>query len=362
MFDPLLALLSEIPDPRRAEGKLYQLPYVLLFSILAVVTGGNSYRAIRTFIAVNRDRLNAAFGLCWKRAPAHTAIRTILHSLDPKAVEQAFRRHAIGLLDGAIDLSQRLVALDGKTLRRSFDHVRDRKAVQLLHAFEAQAGLILAHVDVDEKSNEISAAQHLLDELPLAHGTITLDALHCQKKTFEAAAQAQAHALVQLKGNQPTLVQQVDIACASQPPASTDISRNTARHRYETRTVEVFGATQAVTDTEWKPLIETIVRVSRKVWHRHAKTGLAERNQRDGLLSGQFYRLGKPGRRRDPQPLARREQAARHTRCDLSGGSIPHSSQPGCVRPDPQLWLQHPTSQSDQHLQSGQICCRSRRT
>jgi hypothetical protein len=49
-----------------------------------VVTGGNSYRAIRTFIAVNRDRLNAAFGLCWKRAPAHTAIRTILHSLDPK--------------------------------------------------------------------------------------------------------------------------------------------------------------------------------------------------------------------------------------------------------------------------------------
>jgi hypothetical protein len=77
-FDPLITLLSEIPDPRRAEGKLYQLPHVLLFSILAVVTGGNSYRAIKTFIAVNRERLNAAFGLCWKRAPAHTAIRTIL--------------------------------------------------------------------------------------------------------------------------------------------------------------------------------------------------------------------------------------------------------------------------------------------
>jgi len=63
-FDPLIALLSEIPDPRRAEGKLNQLPYVLLFSILAVVTGANSYRSIKTFIAVNRDRLNAAFGLC----------------------------------------------------------------------------------------------------------------------------------------------------------------------------------------------------------------------------------------------------------------------------------------------------------
>jgi hypothetical protein len=50
------------------------LPYVLLFSILAVVTGGNSYRAIKTFIAVNRDRLNAAFGLCWKRAPPSSGI------------------------------------------------------------------------------------------------------------------------------------------------------------------------------------------------------------------------------------------------------------------------------------------------
>jgi len=273
-FEPLIALLSEIPDPRRAEGKLYQLPYVLLFSILAVVTGGNSYRSIKTFIAVNLDRLNSAFGLCWKRAPAHTAIRTILQSLDPKAVEQAFRRHAMGLLDGANDLSQRIVALDGKTLRRSFDHFRDRKAAQLLHAFDTQAGLVLGHIDIDEKSNEIPAAQQLLGELPVAHGTVTLDALHCQKKTFEAAAQAQAQALVQLKDNQPTLVQMVETACASQQPISSDTARNTARNRYETRTVEVFGATHAVAGTEWQPLIETIVRVKRKVWHRNAKTGL----------------------------------------------------------------------------------------
>lgn len=273
-FDPLIALLSEIPDPRRAEGKLYQLPYVLLFSILAVVTGGNSYRSIKTFIAVHLDRLNGAFGLCWKRAPAHTAIRTILQSLDPKAVEQAFRRHAMGLLDGATGLSQRIVALDGKTLRRSFDQFRDHKAAQLLHAFDTQAGLVLGHIDLEEKSNEIPAAQQLLGELPVAHGTVTLDALHCQKKTFEAAAQAQAQAFVQLKDNQPTLVQKVETACASQPPISSDTASNAARNRYETRTVEVFGATHAVADTEWKPLIETIVRIKRKVWHRNAKTGM----------------------------------------------------------------------------------------
>ena len=55
-FDQLLGLLSNIPDPRRAEGKLYQLQHVLLFSILAIVTGGNSYRSIVTFIEVHRRR------------------------------------------------------------------------------------------------------------------------------------------------------------------------------------------------------------------------------------------------------------------------------------------------------------------
>jgi DDE_Tnp_1-associated len=181
-FDRLISLLSEVPDPRRREGKLYQLPYVLLFSILAVVTGGNSYRSIETFITVHRCRLNAVFGLRWKRAPAHTAIRYILQGLDPKAVEQAFRRHAAGLLDGAVGASQRTIALDGKVLRRSFDNFTDRKAAQLLHAFDTKAGLVLAHIDIDEKSNEIPAAQQLLGELQVAHSTITLDALHCQKK------------------------------------------------------------------------------------------------------------------------------------------------------------------------------------
>ena len=92
-FDQFLAVLSEIPDPRRAEGKIYKLPYVLLFSILAVVTGGNSFRSIETFIKVHRRRLNS-FGLRWQRAPAHTAIRYILQGLDTQAVEWVFRRRS----------------------------------------------------------------------------------------------------------------------------------------------------------------------------------------------------------------------------------------------------------------------------
>src|ERR1700756_4185160 len=70
-FAPLLGLLADVPDPRRAQGQIYKLPHVLLFSILAIVTGANSYRGIVTFIDVNRRKLNAAFGLKWRRAPAH---------------------------------------------------------------------------------------------------------------------------------------------------------------------------------------------------------------------------------------------------------------------------------------------------
>jgi hypothetical protein len=181
-FDPLLAVLREIPDPRRAEGMLYKLPYILLFAILAVVTGGNSFRSIETFIKVHRRRLNAAFGLHWKRAPAHTAIRYILQGLDPHDVEQVFRRHAACLRDAATEPAHRAIALDGKVLRRSFDNFTDRKAAQLLHAFDTEAGLVLAHIDIDEKSNEIPAAQQLLGELQVAQCIVTLDALHCQKK------------------------------------------------------------------------------------------------------------------------------------------------------------------------------------
>ena len=185
-FSPLLDLLADIPDPRRAEGKLYKLPHVLLFSILAIVCGSNSYRGVVTFIDVHRSKLNQVFGLTWRRAPAHTAIRYILQGLDPIAVEAAFRRHA-GQLHAARKLGQGSIALDGKTLRGSFDTFHDRAAAQILSAFATDTALVLAHVDIAEKSNEIPAAQALLAELGVDPATIvTLDALHCQKDCSNA--------------------------------------------------------------------------------------------------------------------------------------------------------------------------------
>jgi hypothetical protein len=179
-FAPLLGLLEEVPDHRRAEGKLYRLPHVLLFSILAIVSGGNSYRSIATFIDAHRRRLNRAFGLRWRRAPAHTAIRYILQGLDSDAVEAAFRRHATLLQAACARPGSGSLAIDGKTLRGSFDGFRDRAAAQLLGVFATDTALVLAHSEIDEKSNEIPAAQALLAELGLAGRLVTLDALHCQ--------------------------------------------------------------------------------------------------------------------------------------------------------------------------------------
>ena len=91
-FTPFVTLLAEIEDPRRAEGKLYLLPHVVLFAILAIVAGANSYRTIHSFIDVHLARLRDVFGLKWRKAPAYTTIRGILRQL-----EAVFRRDAAAL-------------------------------------------------------------------------------------------------------------------------------------------------------------------------------------------------------------------------------------------------------------------------
>ena len=178
---PFLALLATIPDPRLAEGKLYQLPHVLLFSIFAIVSGANSYRGIQTYFKVHRQALNKAFKIKWKRAPAHTAIRYILQGLDATDVEKAFREHG-ATLNGAPDgTGACVIAFDGKTLKGSFDNFNDAKAKQVLSAFAVKTALVLAHIEIDEKSNEIPAVQKLLAELDVAGRIVTCDAMHAQK-------------------------------------------------------------------------------------------------------------------------------------------------------------------------------------
>ena len=97
-------------------------------------------------------------------------------------MEAVFRRHAALLQAARATHGTGSIALDGKTLRGSFDKFHDRAAAQLLSAFATDTALVLAHSDIIEKSNEIPAVQALLAELGVVPGAlVTLDALHCQK-------------------------------------------------------------------------------------------------------------------------------------------------------------------------------------
>jgi hypothetical protein len=190
-FAGLLAALEEIPDPRRSQGRRYPLAHLLLFSVLAVLAGATSYRGIRVFIGVHRERLNATFGARFRRAPAVNTVRALFQALDPAALETVFRKHARELSDAAPAAGPRVVALDGKTLKRSFDHLHDRAAAHVLSAFACEAALILAHQEVRGAPDEIPAVPALIEALGVRGALFTADALHCQKKLRERRAHRQ---------------------------------------------------------------------------------------------------------------------------------------------------------------------------
>ena len=179
-FAELLSALEEVADPRRRQGTRYPLAHLLLFSVLAVLAGATSYRGIVTFLAVHRDRLGRVYGVRLRRAPAVNTLRNLFLALDPQALAAAFRRHARHLGEARPD-GPRAVALDGKTLRRSFDRLHDRAAAHVLGAFAADTALILGHQEVPDVPAEVQAVQAMIRDLGLRGVVLTVEALHCQK-------------------------------------------------------------------------------------------------------------------------------------------------------------------------------------
>jgi hypothetical protein len=178
----LLEALRSIPDRRRAEGKRFDLATVLLYTILGMVAGANSYRQMHEFIRVHRQRLNEAFGLALRYAPSYTGLRDILQGVDPKALEAAFRAHAFAIPSTAPPREGLVaVAVDGKTLRGSFDAFADKKAAHMLSALRQADQIVLGHMMVGEKSNEIPTAPELIEALGVKGCVFTLDAEHAQK-------------------------------------------------------------------------------------------------------------------------------------------------------------------------------------
>ena len=160
---------------------MLDLPHLLLFSILSIASGADSYRKMAIFTEENFKILCDMYGVKWKRPPSYNAIRHTVHGLDQKATEKVFRAHS---REAATFEKTKLtgVSLDGKALKHSFDNVADERFRQMLSAFSPEHNIILAHEKIGiSKENEINAAIKLMKELDIDNVMYMLDALHTQK-------------------------------------------------------------------------------------------------------------------------------------------------------------------------------------
>jgi len=179
----IITFLKDLKDFRRGQGRMYQAEFVILFSIMAILSNSKSYRDISRFISKHFEILKSDFELKWKKAPAYTTIRNIIQGLDQQELEKCFRNYSASLIEK--DNKKLCISGDGKALRGSFDNFNDKKMIQKLSFFETTGKLILAHEEISEKSNEIPAVQHLLETLNIGECLLTLDAMHCQKKLLK---------------------------------------------------------------------------------------------------------------------------------------------------------------------------------
>jgi len=177
----LLSTFNEIQDCRNVHGRQYELSLILLFSVFAILSGADSYRKIKTFIAENFTVLKKEFNLKWIKPPSYTGIRKIILGVNPEELEKAFRKYAKLLAD--LDSGKYVfVSLDGKAIKRSFDNLNEQGIIQIFSAFLTGQDIILAHEKIDNKTNEIPMARKSVKELEIGKCVFTLDALHCQKK------------------------------------------------------------------------------------------------------------------------------------------------------------------------------------
>lgn len=257
----LQSFLFKIKDHRRKQGQRYQLGYILLFTIFALLSGATSYRKVQAFIQAQYPTLAQRFALNWKRVPAYTTVRALIQGTSAAEVEAAFRAYSECLAGPPSAL--RGVAFDGKVLRGSFDHFQDQKALQQLSAFLTNSHLILAHEEIAEKTNEIPTAQALINALGLSDCLFTFDALHCQEKTLTVAQETGNEALVQVKENQPTLFRDCQTIAETQPPTSVYQEPAAKAHqRIERRHIEVFTLPTFSDSDKWQR-VEAVVKVDR---------------------------------------------------------------------------------------------------
>ena len=233
---------KDLPDPRQAGKVIYPLDEVLLLCLLAVLAGAESFVDIALFGERKLDLLRR-FRPFRDGTPSHDQLGDIFATLDAAKFQKCFVSWVASLTGATADV----IAIDGKTVRRSFQKKAAKAPIHMVSAFAARQRLVLAQVRVAEKSNEIVAIPALLDMLAIEGAIVSIDAMGCQRDIAAKIVDRKADYVLALKGNQGSLREDVELFAAEQK--ANDFKDTKVSHhqtvdgehgRIETRTYTAF--------------------------------------------------------------------------------------------------------------------------
>ena len=237
-----LESFRDLPDPRQAGKVVYPLDEILLLCLLAVLAGAETFTDIARF-GTKKLELLRRFLPFRDGTPAHDHLGDIFATLDAEKFQRCF----VAWVSARIGASADVIAIDGKTARRSGDKRGAKAAIHMVSAFAARQRLVLGQVKVAEKSNEIVAIPKLLEMMAIDGAIVTVDAIGCQRAIAKQIIDKKADYVLALKGNQGSLRDDVEVFVAEQKAndfKDTTISRHETvdgdHGRIETRKTTVI--------------------------------------------------------------------------------------------------------------------------
>lgn len=202
---PLVSVFSGMRDPRSTKSRKHPLVNVVIIAVCAVICGADSWVAIEDWGKTKEEWLSGFLDMSGG-VPSHDTFGRVFSILSPTAFRAAFTQWVQGL---DVCVEGRVVAIDGKTLRRSHDRGRQRGAIHMVNAWCTSLGVSLGQVTTAEKSNEITAIPELLDQLMLDGAIVTIDAMGCQKDIAAKIRERGADYLLAVKNNHRTLLSDI---------------------------------------------------------------------------------------------------------------------------------------------------------
>lgn len=193
----LLRFFDELEDPRMNRTKRHSLSDILVITICAVICGADEWTEIELFGKLKHKWLKTFLELP-HGIPSHDTFGRVFSLLDPKQLEQCFQRWIAAMAECS---GGQLIAIDGKTIRRSFDKADNKAAIHVVSAWSETNSLVLGQVATDEKSNEITAIPQLLKMLDITDSVVTIDAMGCQKAIAKQIVKQKGHYVLQVKKN-----------------------------------------------------------------------------------------------------------------------------------------------------------------